>query len=125
MSYAEEAVKRGSLAVAACNGRDAIAMCLERPAADGDITDSDASPPRASETTVATSATTAAADGTAEDTARAGDEHVYSRRRNRRKRREGGVRDPGVGVGIVDSANNQDRKLCEVCENHAYACMGT
>lgn len=122
MSYAEEAVKRGSLAVAACNGRDAIAMCLERPAADGDITDSDATPSRAPETTVATSAITGAGAG---DTARAGDDHVYSRRRNRRKRREGGVRDPGVGVGIVDSANNQDRKLCEVCENHAYACMRT
>ena len=31
MSYAEEAVQRGGLAVAASNGRNAIAICLERP----------------------------------------------------------------------------------------------
>ncbi|CBN79780.1 20S proteasome subunit [Ectocarpus siliculosus] len=124
VSYAEEAVKQGSLGVAACNGRDAIAMCLERPAADGDITDPDATPSRASETTVATSAITDAGAGAAGDTARAGDDHVYSRRRNRRKHHEGGVRDPGVGVGIVDSANNQDRKLCEIDEGVYLAFAG-
>lgn len=34
VSYAEQAVQRGSLAVAASNGRDAIVMCIERPARD-------------------------------------------------------------------------------------------
>lgn len=32
VTYAEEAVQRGGLVVAACNGRDAIVLCLERPA---------------------------------------------------------------------------------------------
>ena len=31
VAYAEEAVQRGGLAVAASNGRDAIVMCLECP----------------------------------------------------------------------------------------------
>lgn len=34
VSYAEEAVQRGSLAVAASNGRDAVVMCVECPSED-------------------------------------------------------------------------------------------
>lgn len=37
MAYAEEAVQRGGLAVAASNGRDTIVMCLECPPADNAV----------------------------------------------------------------------------------------
>lgn len=108
MSYADEAVKRGSLAVAACNGRDSIAMCLERPTTASFDASSSAS------ATTSTS-TTRKSEQRPDDDASVGEHGGKGRRRKRRRHGGGGVRDPGVGVGIVDSANNQDRKLCEVC----------
>lgn len=35
-------------------------------------------------------------------------------KRRRRRKPDGGMRGMGTGVGVVDDANNQDRKLCEV-----------
>lgn len=102
-------MKRGSLAVAASNGRDSIVMCLERPTAASFDASSWASP---STSTTSPSTTTHEADRR-DDGAGTG-EHDGKDGRRKRRRYVGAVRDPGLGVGIVDSANNQDRKLCEV-----------
>ena len=127
VAYADEAVKRGSLAVAASNGRDSIALCLERPTTtSADATSSAPAPApapalaSASASTVTPSAPFASSSATQkavlhDDDGGVGGEHGGRGRRHKRRRHGGGgVRDPGVGVGIVDSANNQDRKLCEV-----------
>lgn len=120
MAYAEEAVKQGSLAVAASNGRDAVVLCIERPATtkneDGNNNSDQSSDGRPTTSTVPVS-TTATESGTKRGSEGDGvdADHADVERPTRRRRHGGGVRDPGAGVGIVDSANNQDRKLCEVC----------
>eukprot|EP00752_Nemacystus_decipiens_P007648 g6837.t1 len=125
VAYADEAVKRGSLAVAASNGRDTIAMCLARPT-------TTIAPPGAGSSATASTATPPATSTSSSSTRKAGrhddhggaGEHDGKGGRRRRRRHGGGVRDPGVGVGIVDSANNQDRKLCEIDEGVYLAFAG-
>eukprot|EP00903_Cladosiphon_okamuranus_P013017 g12145.t1 len=117
VAYADEAVKRGSLAVAASNGRDSIAMCLERPA-----TISFDTSPSASATT--STSTTRKSEQQPDDDACVGEHGGKGRRRKRRHHGDGGVRDPGVGVGIVDRANSQDLKLCEIDEGVYLAFAG-
>jgi len=110
--------------VAASNGRDSIAMCLERPLTN--TLDGVPSTSGKAAITTSTSSRSAQESGASDADADASiAEHSESEgdgngRRRKRRYHVGGARDPGVGVGIVDSANNQDRKLCEVCTSRLF-----
>ncbi|CAM9994186.1 unnamed protein product, partial [Discosporangium mesarthrocarpum] len=124
VSYAEQAVNKGALAVAVTNGRDTIALCVESPSNTDDEDEMPCSDGNLDKEVwcqiLIPSTPYDKRKALASTPPRKGVWGLPVARRDGGGLKAGGVR----GGGVVDDSNNQDRKLCKLDEGVYLAFAG-
>ncbi|CAM9285888.1 unnamed protein product [Choristocarpus tenellus] len=122
VSYAEQAVQKGSLAVAVTNSRDTIALCVESslPAEPDEESDGEENEEIESEFEFYEEGVSNVEEEGRDISTNRGVWGLPVTAGNAAGLKAGGH----IGGGVVDDANNQDRKLCEVDEGVYLAFAG-